>query len=191
MFFKWWCLNLLRQNPRTVVTTMQIPRPRACCRQQPARRAQGGSEAHQVELLGVSGTGLEEQCCPPPTGRMYRGSGGWVWPLPPDRQLRSPASPGSYQARPVGLKALAGNGLPQPKSFTVATTRELQLRSEAASPAAFSEPDLAAYFRDSAHSSHVSAANPGPSAASPKNGCVFSLNSACVSSCPAFLFFQA
>lgn len=111
--------------------------------------------------------------------------------LPPRHWLRSPASPGSYQAWPVGLKAPAGNGLPQPKSFTVATTRELQLRSEAASPAAFSEPDLAAYFRDSAHSSHVSAANPGPSAASPKNGCVFSLNSACVSSCPAFLFFQA
>lgn len=185
MFFKWWCLNLLRQNPRTVVTTMQIPRPRACCRQRPARRAQGSSRglrdwagramlsaSYWTHARGLRGLGLAPAC-------------------PPRHWLRSPASPGSYQAWPVGLKAPAGNGLPQPKSFTVATTRELQLRSEAASPAAFSEPDLAAYFRDSAHSSHVSAANPGPSAASPKNGCVFSLNSACVSSCPAFLFFQA
>lgn len=80
MFFKWWCLNLLRQNPWTVVTTMQIPRPRACCRQRPARRAQGSSRglrdwagramlsaSYWTHARGLRGLGLAP-ACPPATG---------------------------------------------------------------------------------------------------------------------------
>ena len=143
----------------------------------------------------------EEKYCPSPTRHVLGGFRGLSFAtvsccqghVNPSCQLRSPLSPGypkGYWARPLGLKIMTGNGLSKSKLLILVTRGSCSSVQKLGSPpTAFSEPYLPASLRDSAQGSCVSTAISSPSAFSQKHSYTFYLNSACLSSLPAYLFF--